>query len=197
MNFDIETYTGLMMGVGLSAACGYRVFVPLLALSIAANTGYLSLAGGFEWIGSWPALIAFATATVLEITAYYIPWLDHALDSITTPASIAAGTLILATTLGDSSPFMKWALALIAGGGAAGLIQLGTVSLRTLSGATTGGIGNPLVATLELGGAILTTLLALLVPVICLFLLLAMLPFCAWLVVRLLRQHKRTLPTAP
>lgn len=73
----METLLGLMIGIGLSAACGFRVFVPLPGMSIAALSGYLSLSPEFEWIGTWPALIAFATATVLEIAAYYIPWVDN------------------------------------------------------------------------------------------------------------------------
>ena len=104
----MDTLLGLIVGVGLSAAGGFRVFVPLLGLSIASITGYLKLASGFEWIGTWPAVISFATATILEITAYFIPWFDNLLDTITGPAAVIAGTIMTASVLTDIPPFLKW-----------------------------------------------------------------------------------------
>jgi hypothetical protein len=71
-----ETLLGIAVGIGLSAACGFRVFVPLLVMNLATLTGHLYLAPGFEWIRSDYATIAFGTATFFEILAYYIPWLD-------------------------------------------------------------------------------------------------------------------------
>lgn len=167
------------MGIGLSAACGFRVFVPLLAINIAALTGYLQLAPGFEWVGSYPATLAFGTATIVEILAYYIPWLDHVLDLVTSPAAIIAGTMITASMVMELSPFLKWTLAIIAGGGAAALFQGVTVALRTKSSALTGGLGNPLISTVEVVGSMVTSLLAIIVPILCL-LLLALL--CFWII---------------
>ncbi len=80
-----------LLGIGLAAACGFRVFVPLLVVSIAAVSGNLELGSGSGWIRTWPALIVFAVATVLEIVAYYVVWLDNLLDTIATPAPAAAG----------------------------------------------------------------------------------------------------------
>src|SRR5215469_198193 len=124
----METFLSICVGVGLSAACGFRVFVPLLVMNIAALSGHLTLAHGFEWIGSYPALVAFSVATCLEIGGYFIPWLDHLLDTIATPTAIIAGTIISASIVTDLSPFLKWTLAVIAGGGAAGLVQSATVA---------------------------------------------------------------------
>ncbi len=155
------------MGLGLSACCGFRVFLPLLALSIGAKWGHIPLAPSYEWIGSWPALIALLTATVCEILAYYIPWLDHALDTLMSPLSILAGTLITVSTFSTDIPeTQKWLLALIAGGGAAGIIQTGTVLARATSGATTLGLGNFLVSTLELLSAVIGILLSIFIPVL-------------------------------
>src|SRR5215475_13958065 len=112
----METLLSICIGIGLSAACGFRVFVPLLAMSIAALSGHLTLAQGFAWIGSYPTLIAFSVATCLEIAGYYIPWVDHLLDTIATPAAIIAGTIVTASMVTDVSPFLKWTLAVIAGG---------------------------------------------------------------------------------
>jgi len=169
----METLLSICIGIGLSAACGFRVFVPLLVMNIAALSGHLALAHGFEWIGSYPALVAFSVATCLEIAGYYIPWLDHLLDTIATPTAIIAGTIVTASMVTDMSPFLKWTLAVIAGGGAAGLVQGATVAIRGASTVTTAGLANPLVATLELGGATVTSLLAIIAPVLAVVLLVA------------------------
>ncbi len=164
----MELLLGLIIGTGLSAACGFRVFVPLLAMSIGAMSGHVHLAPGFAWIGTWPALIAFGTATVLEVGAYFIPWVDNVLDAITTPAAIVAGTIMTASVIGgDVSPFMRWSMAAIAGGGVAGVVQLGTTLLRGASTAMTGGVGNVFVASAELIGAVLMAIIALLFPIVC------------------------------
>ncbi len=160
------TILSICLGIGLSAACGFRVFVPLLVMSIASLAGHLTLAPGFQWIGTYPALLTFSVATAVEIAGYYIPWVDHALDTIATPAAIVAGTVITASMVTGMSPLLKWSLAIIAGGGAAGLVQGATVVTRAASTATTGGLGNPLVATIELGAATITSIAALLVPVL-------------------------------
>jgi len=162
----METTLSLLIGIGLSAACGFRVFVPLLVASVAAHTGHLKLAAGFSWMGSDAALIAFAAASVLEVAAYYVPWIDNLLDSIATPAAVVAGTMVTASLVTDMSPFLKWTLAAIAGGGVAGAVQGTTVLARALSSTGTGGMANPIVSTVELGGSVLTSLLALVVPVL-------------------------------
>lgn len=161
----METLMSVMLGIGLSAACGFRVFVPLLAMSIASLSGHLTLAHGFEWVGSYPALVMFSVATCLEIAGYYIPWLDHLLDTMATPAAIVAGVMVSASLVTGMSPLLKWTLAVIAGGGAAGLVQGATVVTRGASTATTGGLGNPVVATLELAGSVIMSVLAITVPV--------------------------------
>ncbi len=162
----METLLGLCIGIGLSAACGFRVFVPLLIMSIASYSGHLSLAPTFQWMASPAALAAFSVATVLEIAGYYVPWVDNFLDSVATPAAIVAGTIVTASMVGDVSPFLKWTLAIIAGGGVAGVVQGSTVLIRGVSSAGTGGLANPIFATAELGGSILTSILALVAPVL-------------------------------
>ena len=162
----METVLSICVGVGLSAACGFRVFVPLLFTSIAALAGHLTLATHFQWIGTYPALIAFSVATGLEITGYYVPWLDHLLDTVATPAAIVAGTILTASMITDVSPILRWSLAVIAGGGVAGVVQSGTVLTRAISTSSSGGLANPVVSTAELGLALLTSFLAIFVPVL-------------------------------
>lgn len=170
----MDTLLSIGIGLGLSAACGFRVFVPLLVASLAAQGGHLSLAPGFEWVGTQPALYAFATATALEVLAYYIPWLDHALDAIATPAAVIAGMLAAAAVFTDMPPLVRWGLAIIAGGAAAGVVQGATGLLRLKSAALSGGLANPVVSTLELVGAIIMAAVALLLPVVALLLTMAL-----------------------
>lgn len=162
----MELALSISLGIGLSAACGFRIFVPLLVMSFAANAGHINLTHGFDWIATWPAFVCFLTATLLEIAAYYIPWLDNALDTIATPAAIIAGTLITAAVITDMSPLMKWSLALIAGGGTAGTIQASTTALRGASSVSTGGLANFALATGELLASIMTTILSILLPIL-------------------------------
>ena len=188
----METLLSILVGVGLSAACGFRVFIPPLIISIAALSGQLTLAPGFDWMGTYPALIAFAVATVLEIAAYYIPWLDNLLDTIATPTAIVAGTVMTAAMVTNMDPFLKWTLAVIAGGGAAAVVQGSTVFARGLSTVGTGGLANPIVATVELGGSILTTILSIIVPGLALGLLVVF----AVVIIRKLAKQK-SLKAAP
>lgn len=147
---DNKVLLSLVMGLGLSACCGFRVFVPLLAASIATKLGLLHLGSGFQWMSSTPALICFGAATVFEIAGYYIPFIDNILDTIMTPASVIAGTLLTASAIiPDLDPMLKWGLGIIVGGGSAGIIQAGTALTRATSTATTAGVANPVVATVE------------------------------------------------
>ena len=154
----------VLLGIGLAAACGFRVFVPFLAISVAALAGQLKLAPDFAWLGSWPALIIFGVATVLEIVAYYVPWLDHVLDVAATPAAIVAGIVVTASVVTDMHPVLRWSLAAIAGGGIAALVQLATVALRRASTYATAGLAHPLAATVETGGSVVMSVLSVLLP---------------------------------
>lgn len=175
----METLLSFCVGIGLSAACGFRVFMPLLVISVAAKAGHLTLAPGFEWVGTYPALVAFATATVLEIAGYYIPWVDNALDTIATPAAVIAGIVVMASMVQGMSPFLKWTLAVIAGGGAAGLVQVTTGMTRFASSATTGGLGNSIISTIEAAGSFILSVLAVLVPFLAVLIVLAILFYLA------------------
>jgi len=166
-----QSVLGVAIGLGLSAACGFRVFVPLLALGLAGHTGQLALSPGFAWLGTTPALVALGTATVLEIGAYYVPWIDNLLDLVATPAAVAAGVLTSASVIVDLPPMVRWGIALIGGGGVAGLVQGATVLLRVKSAALTGGVGNPVVSTMELVGSVITAILAIVLPVLCLIMI--------------------------
>lgn len=146
---DQTSIISIIIGLGLAASVGFRVFLPLLALSVAAHFNIIPLNESWSWAGSVPAMIAFGTATLLEIVGYYVPWLDNLLDTIAVPTATIAGTGVMASTAMDLDPLVKWALAIIAGGGTAGLIKGTGAKTRLTSSATTGGIANPLVSTGE------------------------------------------------
>lgn len=187
----MDTLLSVCVGIGLAAACGFRVFLPLLGLGLAARGGYLAVSPAFGWVSSDGALLALAVATVLEIGAYYIPWLDHLLDTTASPLAIAAGVIASASVLTDVDPWLRWTLAAIAGGGTAGAVQAATVGTRKLSLFTTAGIANPLVSTLELGGSILMTLLAIVVPVLA-FAVVLLLAAGTVAILRAVRARRRT-----
>ncbi|WP_460576409.1 DUF4126 domain-containing protein [Hymenobacter coalescens] len=154
------------LGLALAACSGFRVFVPLLAASIAYRTGYLAPSPGFAWLGSWPALGVLATATLAEMLGYYLPVVDNFLDTLTTPASFVAGTLLMTSALPELNPVLRWGLGVLVGGGAAGVVQSGTALLRAGSTVATGGLGNPFFATIENVLAVVGAALALLLPLL-------------------------------
>ncbi|MDY6461732.1 DUF4126 domain-containing protein [Acinetobacter faecalis] len=184
----METILGLCIGIGLSAACGFRVFVPLLVMSIASLLGWFEPMKGFEWLAMPSVCIALAVATVCEVAAYYIPWVDNMLDTVATPAAMIAGTLTtMAVSSGEMSQFASWAAAIIIGGGTAGAVQMSTVAVRGVSTATTGGVANPLVSTGEWIGAFLLSILSLIMPVLVVFLIIVLAIFT----VRWFREKKK------
>ena len=162
---DKEIFTAIAIGIGLSASCGFRVFVPMLVAGIAAKMGIFPVHEGFQWLGSWPVIISFGTATVIEVLAYYIPFIDNILDTITTPLAIGAGTLLLTSVLPIDNDLLKWVTGFIAGGGTAATVQGASVITRLASSEMTGGTGNAVVATGEHAAAAGTSVLALFVPV--------------------------------
>jgi hypothetical protein len=185
----------IALGVGLAAAVGFRVFLPMLVMSVAAYSGHLTLSSGLTWLGTTPALLMLGVATVLEILAYYIPGVDNLLDAIATPAALVAGTVVSAAVMTDLPPIVRWSAAAIAGGGAAGLTQGLTSLLRAKSTALTAGLANHALATGELGAALIVSLLSLVAPLAALGLVAL---FC-WFALRLLRRlfRRERIASAP
>ena len=173
----------IVLGVALAAATGFRIFVPMLIMSGAAYTGHLPLDDSFAWLATPSALIMLSAAALAEILAYYIPVVDNLLDSLAAPAALVAGTIVSAAVMTDVPPMVKWTAAVIAGGGIAGLTQGVTGMLRAHSTVFTGGLGNLVIATAELAGALLVSFLALAAPTAAIALVVLFL----WLAIRLLR----------
>jgi len=177
----------IVLGIALAAATGFRVFLPMLIVSGAAYTGHLSLDNSFAWLATPSALTMLSVAALAEILAYYIPVIDNLLDTLATPAALVAGTVVSAAVMTDVPPMVKWTAAVIAGGGIAGLTQGVTAMLRAHSTVLTGGLGNPVIATAELGAALIMSFLALVVPAVAIALIFLFL----WLAIRLLHRRFR------
>jgi hypothetical protein len=191
---EFDLGLSIALGIGLAAATGLRLFLPMLIASAAAYAGYLPLSDGFAWLATPAALILLGVAAIVEIIAYYIPGVDNLLDTLATPAAFVAGTVISAAVITDVPPMVKWAAAIIAGGGIAGLTQSVTTLVRAKSTVMTGTLGNPAVATAELGGSLLVSLLAIVAPVLTALAIIVLL----WLVIRWVRGLSRERrPTKP
>ena len=189
---NLDLGMSMALGIGLAAATGFRLFLPHLVLSIAAWTGHVNLNENFAWLGTPAAVIMLGTAAIAEIAAFYIPGVDNLLDTLATPGAVAAGTIASAAVMTDVPPMLKWTAAIIAGGGVAGVTQGLTAMLRAKSTVFTGGLGNSAVATAELGGATLISILALAAPVAAL----ALVVLFFWLAFRLIRSLARGAQTA-
>lgn len=166
MNFDVQTITATALGIALAACCGFRIFVPMLVAGLASKFQLFHFAESFSWLSSTPALVALSAATLVEIGAYYVPFIDNVLDTISAPLAAVAGTLLATSVIPIENEWMKWIIGIVAGGGGAGLISSATGLLRLFSSKTTLGTGNAVVATTENTAAIGGSILAFVIPVI-------------------------------
>ena len=156
----------LFVGIGLAAATGFRVFLPIFFLSLGSYLGWIPLDQSYAWIGGLPAVIATGLATIVEILAYYIPFIDNILDSITVPLATIAGSLLFASQFTEVSNWIQWSLAIIAGGGTAATISSVFAGTRAASSGTTAGVANPAISTIETIGSTIMSILAIFLPIL-------------------------------
>lgn len=183
-----ETIISIFLGIGLAASVGFRVFLPLFALSLASYFNFWELNESWQWIGSMTALVILGVATIIEIFAYYIPFVDNLLDSVAVPLAAIAGTAVMVSTVADLNPEITWTLAIIAGGGTAAAISGASGATRLASTATTAGIGNPIVSTIETGTALVTSIVTIFLPVVGFILVLII----AFIIFKIFKKIKRT-----
>ena len=186
----MESALSLAAGLALAAATGLRVFAPLLVLSLAARAGWIPLAPEFEWIASTPATIAFGTASVAEVIAYYVPFVDNALDWLAAPVAITAGAVAGASLLTDLPPWLRYSVGLAGGGGIAGVVHSSAALVRLKSSATTLGHGNFILATIELAAALVVSVVSLLFPLLALLTAAALLIVVVWMAKRSARRRR-------
>lgn len=172
-----ETIISIFLGIGLAASAGFRVFLPLFVLSIASYFGMWDLNPNWDWVGSLAAVVVFGVAMLVEIFAYYIPWVDNLLDSLAIPLAAIAGTAVMVSTMAGLDPLVTWTLAIIAGAGTATAIKGASATGRLASTASTGGLANPVVSTIETGTATVLSLASILVPILAILLVIIILVF--------------------
>lgn len=182
-----ETIISICLGIGLSASVGFRIFLPLFALSLANYLNVWELNESWQWIGSTSALMLFGAATIVEIIAYYIPVVDNALDSIAIPLASIAGTLVMVSTISDLSPVFTWTLAIIAGGGTASAIKGSSSASRLTSTVSTAGFGNPIIASIENLIALIMPIVAIVFPIVAVILVFLML----YLIFKLYKKFRK------
>ena len=166
----------IMSGVMLAAVCGLRAFLPLLAVGIAARLGALHLNAEFTWLESWPAIVAFGLAALLEMAADKIPIVDHALDLLGGLVRPMAGALV---ALGLLPQFPKLVTLLIALGSAGGAFGVQAIKAKTrlVSSAATLGHANPVLSGAEDLASFILTVAAILAPLIAFLLLVPLIAF--------------------
>ena len=172
----VQILLSISLGLGLAAACGFRVFIPPLMMGVGSRLDLYKLEGSFVWVDDTWAIAIFAVATLLEIGGYFIPWIDNLLDAVATPAAIIGGIFVTSASLeGELDSSAQWTLSVIAGGSVSGVIQLGTVATRAISTGTTGGLANPIISLLEAVASILCILISLflvaIIPIVIIFLI--------------------------
>ena len=155
--------SSVLIGIGLSAACGFKTFLPLLGMSVFSLSGQLELAPEFNWIASYYALIAFTIAAVMELLEYYFPPLANLFAKIAVPLSAAAGAIATASAVVEIDPFLRWSLAVIAGSGVSGTVRIKLAQFRKAVTVSVGNFGL-LLTIFELISSFLLTAVAVAVP---------------------------------
>ncbi len=172
-----ETIISIFLGIGLAASAGFRIFLPLFALSLASHFGVWELNENWQWLGSMFAVITLGSATVIELLAYFIPWVDNLLDSAALPLAGIAGTAVMVSTITNLDPVVTWSLAIIAGGGTATAIKGAAAAGRLTSSVSTAGVGNPLISAVESGTALVVTTASIFAPILAMVLVIVILIF--------------------
>lgn len=186
MNFTPEIIISILIGIGLAASVGFRIFVPLFALSLAGHFNIIPLNESWQWVGSFVSIVTLGVATIVEILAYFIPFLDNLLDTIAVPLAAIAGTAVMVATVSDLDPTITWALAIIAGGGTAAAIKGSTSTTRLASSTATAGVANPIISTVETGTSIVMSIFSIFIPIIAIILVVVIF----WLLFKVFKLFK-------
>jgi hypothetical protein len=176
-------------GIGLAACAGLRAFLPLLVVGACGRAGWLGLSGPFEWLATWPALVVFGVAVVVEILADKIPVVDHLLDVVQGVVKPAAGAALVVAVVTDLTPLQATVLGILGGGGTAAVVHVAKAKVRLLSSALTSGLGNPILSLMEDVVTGLGSVVAILAPLLVILFFLSAL-FVLFLLLR--RFHLRS-----
>lgn len=156
----------ILAGILLAAATGFRVFLPLAALSWAANLNYFELQPSLGWLGTKTAAGILTAAVVIEILADKFPAVDNFLDSINTFVKPIAGALVMAAPLISLDPAYAIVIGIAAGSTVAGGIHLLKAKARLAANLLTFGLAAPVLSVAEDAFTLLVIAAAIFVPLV-------------------------------
>ncbi|NLU62489.1 DUF4126 domain-containing protein [Rhodococcus sp. HNM0563] len=158
----------VLLGLGLAAATGLRTFLPLLMLSAAVHFELFGIVVGdsMSWVGSTAALTALTIATVTEVLADLIPFVDNALSLAGTVTRPIAGALVAWAALSNLDPAWAAIAGIVVGAPTALAVSTAQTGTRAVSTATTAGVGNPVLSVIDSVASFVTSLISLVLPLL-------------------------------
>ena len=192
----MEAYSlisSIFLAVGLSAACGFRIFIPPLTYGLLYKADLVQLGEGWDWIGNDWVITVLALSALIEIIGNLVPWIDNLLDVLATPTAIFAGTTLSAISLSEIDPGLKWILSVMSGVLITGGFQLSTITLRGFSSIFTGGLINPIISFIEDIISVGISIAIILFPILGIFLVLLIASFSRIIYLRLKKTSRFTL----
>ena len=152
---------------GLSASAGLNAYLPLLILALTGRffPGLMALKEPYDALTSWWTIGVLAVLLVIEVLVDKIPAVDTANDAVQTVLRPTAGALLFAASTGAVSGIDP-VLAIIAGLFVSGGVHAAKATFRPAVTATTAGIGNPIVSTVEDVIAFAVSVLSIVLPVV-------------------------------
>jgi len=178
----------ILSGLTLAAPAGVNAYIPLLAVALAERIGWLHLYEPYDVLGAWWVIAIIAVLLTVEVIADKIPAVDHVNDVIQTVVRPAAGGLLAVSASGHGS--VSPVVLLVAGVLIAGGVHAVKATARPVVNVSTAGAGAPVVSTLEDIGAVIVTVLALLVPVLAAIVIITTVVLAIVLIRRWRRRHR-------
>ena len=186
VNDSFDLLFSVALGIGLAAATGFRVFLPLLVAGLAARAGWDAAHRIFRLAPEHARAGRIEYCSRAGDPGLLHPGVDHLLDVLAAPLAVIAGVVASASVMVDMPAEVRWPIAVIAGGGVAALTKGAAAVVRAKSAALTGGLGNPVVSTAETAGAVTVSILALVAPLLC---LVGVIAIAVWAVRRMRRSR--------
>jgi hypothetical protein len=183
-----NTISMIGLAIALASVCGIRAFSPILIVSILSKIGFIPLQSDFEWLSSTSALIILSIATLIEIIAYFFPWVDSVLSAISTIVTPVAGIIVSCAVLDGFDPTFRWVFAVVAGGGISEGVALIKMGIHFIVDVFTAGIAAPILSFIENIVAICSSILAFLIPILTALFLLILITIGAIIVLLLLKK---------
>lgn len=190
----MDLATAILTGLGLAAAAGLNAYIPLVIVGFLQYFDVVDFGAPFDNLANPWVLGVLVVLLLVEILADKVPAVDSVNDVIQTVVRPAAGAILFAANANvvtDVHP----ALALGAGLLLAGGVHTAKATVRPVVTAATGGLGNPVVSTIEDIVALVVSVLSILLPVLT-FIALVALVIVIWRKWRRYKAQRTVEPTA-